>query len=104
MARTRPLTTSSLAVGRFAVKKGSLRSPRGRLVSSLIVKLLLVLIKQTLWLIRLAEPVMVLNKLYDLSNDRDNLFEQNVEYIRQHIYHISLIFFVIADKLFFTLS
>ena len=23
--------------------------------------------------------VMVLNKLYDLSNDRDNLFEQNVE-------------------------
>ena len=26
-----------------------------------------------------AEPVMVLNKLYDLSNDRDNLFEQNVE-------------------------
>ena len=74
MARTRPLTTSSLAV-----KKGSLRSRRGRLVSSLIVKLLLVLIKQTLWLIRLAEPVMVLNKLYDLSNDRDNLFEQNVE-------------------------
>ena len=74
MARTRPLTTSSLAV-----KKGSLRSPRGRLVSSLIVKLLLVLIKQTLWLIRLAEPVMVLNKLYDLRNDRDNLFEQNVE-------------------------
>ena len=71
MARTslRPLTTSSLAV-----KKGSLQSPRGRLVSSLIVKLLLVLIKQTLWLIRPAEPVMVLNKLYDLSNDRDNLF------------------------------
>ena len=45
------------------------------------MKLLLVLIKQTLyiWLIRPAEPVMVLNKLYDLSNDRDNLFEQNVE-------------------------
>ena len=68
-ARARPLTTSSLAA-----KKGSLQSPRGRLVSSLIVKLLLVLIKQTLWLIRPAEPVMVLNKLYDLSNDRDNLF------------------------------
>ena len=43
------------------------------------MKLLLVLIKQTLWLIRPAEPVMVLNKLYDLSNDRDNLFEQSVE-------------------------
>ena len=79
MARTRPLTTSSVAVGRFTATKGSLHSPRGRLVSSLIVKLLLVLIKQTLWLIRPAEPVMVLNKLYDLSNDRDNLFEQNVE-------------------------
>ena len=37
------------------------------------------LIKQTLWLIRPPEPVMVLNKLYDLSNDRDNLFEQNVK-------------------------
>ena len=35
--------------------------------------------KQTLWLIRPAKPVTVLNKLYDLSNDRDNLFEQNVE-------------------------
>ena len=31
----RPLATSSLAVGRFAAKKGSLRSPRGRLVASL---------------------------------------------------------------------
>ena len=30
-----PLATSSLAVGRFAAKKGSLRSPRGRLVASL---------------------------------------------------------------------
>ena len=35
--------------------------------------------KKTLWLIRRADPVMVLNKLYDLSNDRDNLFQQNVE-------------------------
>ena len=35
--------------------------------------------KTTLWLIRPAKPVMVLNKLYDLSNDGDNLFEQNVE-------------------------
>ena len=32
---SRPLATSSLAVGRFAAKKGSLRSPRGRLVVSL---------------------------------------------------------------------
>ena len=31
-----PLSTSSLAVGRFAAKKGSLRSPRGRLVASLL--------------------------------------------------------------------
>ena len=31
---SRPLATSSLAVGRFAAKKGSLRSPRGRLVAS----------------------------------------------------------------------
>ena len=31
----RPLATSSLAVGCFAVKKGSLHSPRGRLVASL---------------------------------------------------------------------
>ena len=31
----RPLATSSLAVGRFALNKGSLRSPRGRLVASL---------------------------------------------------------------------
>ena len=31
----RDLATSSLAVGRFAAKKGSLRSPRGRLVASL---------------------------------------------------------------------
>ena len=31
----RPLATSSLAVGHFAAKKGSLRSPRGRLVTSL---------------------------------------------------------------------
>ena len=29
------LATSSLAVGRFAAKQGSLRSPRGRLVASL---------------------------------------------------------------------
>ena len=33
----RPLATSSLAVGLFAAKKGSLRSPRGRLVASLIM-------------------------------------------------------------------
>ena len=33
----RPLATSSLAVGRFAAKKGSLRSPSGRLVASLQV-------------------------------------------------------------------
>ena len=32
---SRPLVTSSLVVGRFAAKKGSLRSPRGRLVESL---------------------------------------------------------------------
>ena len=32
---SQPLTISSLAVGRFAAKKGSLRSPRGRLVTSL---------------------------------------------------------------------
>ena len=31
-----PLATSSLAVGRFAAKQRSLRSPRGRLVASLI--------------------------------------------------------------------
>ena len=31
-----PLATSSLAVGRFAAKQGSLRSPRRRLVASLI--------------------------------------------------------------------
>ena len=36
---TRPLATSSLAVGRFAAKKGSLRSPRGRLVASLALAL-----------------------------------------------------------------
>ena len=34
----RPLATSSLAVGRFAAKKGSLRSPSGRLVASLQVR------------------------------------------------------------------
>ena len=34
--RGTPLATSSLAVGRFAAKKGSLRSPRGRLVASLL--------------------------------------------------------------------
>ena len=33
----RPLATSSLAVGRFGAKKGSLRSPRGRLVASLLL-------------------------------------------------------------------
>ena len=32
---SKPLATSSLAVGRFAAKQGSLRSPRGRLVVSL---------------------------------------------------------------------
>ena len=32
---SRPLATLSLAVGRFASKQGSLRSPRGRLVASL---------------------------------------------------------------------
>ena len=32
----RPLETSSLAVGRFAATQGSLRSPRGRLVASLV--------------------------------------------------------------------
>ena len=31
----RPLATESLAVGRFAAKQGSLRSPRGRLAASL---------------------------------------------------------------------
>ena len=30
----RPLATESLAVGRFAAKQGSLRSPRGRLAAS----------------------------------------------------------------------
>ena len=34
---TRPLATSSLAVGRFAAKKGSLGSPRGRIVANLQV-------------------------------------------------------------------
>ena len=38
---SRPLATSSLAVGRFAAKKGSLCSPRGRLVASLSLSLLL---------------------------------------------------------------
>ena len=33
----RPLATSSLAVGRFSAKKGSLRSTRGRIVASLRV-------------------------------------------------------------------
>ena len=36
---SRPLATSSLAVGRFAAKQGSLRSPRGRLVASLQIQL-----------------------------------------------------------------
>ena len=40
-----PLATSSLAVGRFAAKKGSLRSPRGRLVAGLGERLVL---RQTL--------------------------------------------------------
>ena len=31
-----PLATSPLAVGRFAAKKGSLSSPRGQLVASLV--------------------------------------------------------------------
>ena len=34
----RPLATSLLAVGRFAAKQGSLRSPRGRLVASIFLK------------------------------------------------------------------
>ena len=34
---SRPLATSSLAVGRFAAKNGTLRSPRGRLVASLVL-------------------------------------------------------------------
>ena len=34
-----PLATSSLAVGRFAAKQGSLCSPRGRLVASLFLLL-----------------------------------------------------------------
>ena len=36
---SRPLTTSSLVVGGFAAKKGSLRSPRGRLVGCLPLKI-----------------------------------------------------------------
>ena len=35
---SRPLATSSPAVGREAVKQGSLRSPRGRLVASLVLR------------------------------------------------------------------
>ena len=34
---SRPLATSSLAVGRFPAKQGSLRSPRSRLVASLLL-------------------------------------------------------------------
>ena len=34
---SRPLATSSLAVARFAAKQGSLRSPTGRLVASLLL-------------------------------------------------------------------
>ena len=68
------------------------------------MKLLLVLIKQTLWLIRPAEPVMVLNKLYDLSNANEIICLSRMLNRSDSTYHISLNFFVIADMLVFTLS
>ena len=68
------------------------------------MKLLLVLIKQTLWLIRPAEPVMVLNKRYDLSNANEIICLSRMLKRSDSTYHISLNFFVIADMLVFTLS
>ena len=68
------------------------------------MKLLLVLIKQTLWLIRPAEPVIVLNKLYDLSNANEIICLSRMLKRSDSTYHICLNFFVIADMLVFTLS
>ena len=64
----------------------------------------IVLIKQTLWLIRQAEPVMVLNKLYDLSNANEIICLSRMLNRSDSTYHIYLNFFVIADMLVFTLS
>ena len=68
------------------------------------MKLLLVLITQTLWLIQPADPGMVLNKLYDLSNANEIICLSRMLNRSHSTYHISLNFFVIADMLFFTLS
>ena len=51
--------------------------------------------KQTLWLKRPAEPVMVLNKLYDLSNAIENIGLSRMLNRSDSTYHISLNFFVI---------
>ena len=67
------------------------------------MKLLLVLIKQTIWLTRPAEPVMVLNKLYDLSNAIEIICLSRMLNRSDSTYHMSLNFSVIADMLFFTL-
>ena len=67
------------------------------------MKLLLVLIKQTLWVIRPAESVMILNKLFDLSNVIEIICLSRMLNRSDSTYHISLNFFVIADMLFVTL-
>ena len=54
-----PLATSSLAVGRFAAKQGSLRSPRGRLVASLINVRIRV------------DPVWFFNRIFRFSHVND---------------------------------
>ena len=55
-------------------------------------------------LIRPAKPVMVLNKLYDLSNVNEIIICLSRMLNRSDsTYQISLNFFVIADMLFFTL-
>ena len=47
--------------------------------------------KQTLWLKRPAEPVMVLNKLYDLSNAIENIGLSRMLNRSDSTYHLSLI-------------
>ena len=59
---------------------------------------------KSLWLIRPAEPVMVLNKLYDLSNANEIICLSGMLNRSDSTYHMPLNFFVIADMLFFTLS
>ena len=54
-------------------------------------------------LIRPAEPVMVLNILYDLSNANEIICLSRMLNSSDSTYQISLNFFVIADMLFFTL-